>query len=209
MPPPRPICGAVSAFVASSVDRPSATPAPTSAAVRSDARPIAQSQPKKSAPHWMPPKRSRWRARIVSRAAGARTGSWRSTRSSTPSRSRSWTRVVAAPVARSRSRSAAGRRRACGRRRRGRSSRAARSSSRAASSRSARRGGGRRGAGRGRAADGDRAARGRRVVASVSSSIGVLAVTGSSAGGVAPSRRRRGRGRRARATSSRARSSRA
>ena len=38
--------------------------------MRSDARPIAQSQPKKSPPHWMPPKRSRWRARIVSRADG-------------------------------------------------------------------------------------------------------------------------------------------
>ena len=158
MPPPRPIWSAVSAFVASSVDRPSATPAPTSAAVRSDARPIAQSHPKKSLPHWMPPKRSRWRARIVARAAGARTGAWRSMRSSTPSRSSVVLAGVTASVASRRSRS--GRScRVCGRKVVDERARC-QASSRAASSRSllvvvVRR----RGTGRGpRAADGDRAA---------------------------------------------------
>src|SRR3954464_4119146 len=74
MPPPSPICCAVSLLPASVVDRPSATPAPTSTAVRIDARPIAESHPKKSLPHWMPPKRSRWRGGGVAGGAGGGAG---------------------------------------------------------------------------------------------------------------------------------------
>ena len=71
MPPPMPrvsACSAASSAVSTSWASPRATPAADSSATRMTARPLADSQPKKAAPHLMPPKRARWTA-TASRAA--------------------------------------------------------------------------------------------------------------------------------------------
>src|SRR3954468_17580492 len=70
MPPPLPLPPALS--VASSVEgtpwvRPTATPAADTSAISSAARPLADSHPKKAAPHLVPPNRSCW-ASTASRA---------------------------------------------------------------------------------------------------------------------------------------------